>query len=692
MNETELLHTFRETGSETAFAALVRHYAGLVFSVARRRVADPALAEDVTQMVFLRLAQSPPNVSDPARLAAWLHRTTLNVAIDTWRKESRRQAREQTAVMESNPSTTNHWEEISPHLDEALNQLTDADRQVLLLRFFEQNTMRNVGAILGVSEDAAKMRVSRAVDRLRRQLGSAGTAGTSAVLAALLMERAVEAVPVALVARLAALKLPAAATAGTGIGLAAFRHSLAVKVAAGAAVLVLAVLVTWRLGHLAHAAQSIADSVQLTSIVSAPPPGDSPPPPSKMPVTRPVAAPPSAPAMRMYLRVVDAETGVGLAGTKIHVACFGPGGAGESHDLFTDFNGELAIPNPEDATKNQGMNLFAIAERYVPLAVRFPDPAQPTNYLLKLAPAQTVAGRILDVAGQPVAGVAVMVQGPGDQLGHPENMDFQLCSATSDDQGKWSFNYLPKNLARDFYRNKFDREVRFVLTKQDYAVTQPVVPESQTDLTSLTFVINRGFAVTGRITDTNNRPLAGARVQELHNFGYRHQSAKTDDTGGFTLNGVANYDNYESGRLDTNGDGVVIIRNLTGTGEAFVNLSVQMDGYESQTHHVLLAAPTNSVHFTLLPGHILRGRVVDEAGVPINHVVVQTDYDFTAQIPKRFEWNMKTEWDGLFEWDSAPAEPVCYWFEAAGYEPLRGYRLLADNTHHEIVLKKVSAH
>jgi protocatechuate 3,4-dioxygenase beta subunit len=326
----------------------------------------------------------------------------------------------------------------------------------------------------------------------------------------------------------------------------------------------------------------------------------------------------------------------------------------------------------------------------VPVAVTFRDQDQPTNYLLKLAPAQPAAGRILDTAGRPVAGVKVGIQGPGAQPGRQENMDFQNCSVTSDDQGRWSLNYLPQNLARDFYPNKIESEVRFILTRKDFAVTLPVVPASQTDLTSLTFVINRGFTVTGTITDTNNRPLAGARVQELHNYGYRRQSTKTDDTGWFTLTGVANYENYESGGVDTNGAGAVIIRNLTGTGAAFVNLSVQLDGYESQTHHVPLTAPTNTVQFTLLPGHILRGRVVDEAGIPINHAVVQADWDSNGL--RQYDWDMQTEWDGLFEWNSAPAEPVGYWIEAAGYEPLRGYSLTADNTDHEIVLKRIVAH
>ena len=168
MNEAELLLAFRKERSEEAFAELVRRYANLVYSVAKRRLANAALAEDITQIVFIRLAKSPPKVSNHGQLAAWLHRTTINITIDTWRSEARRRTREQQATdMETSTPGNVAWEELSPHLDEALNQLNEDDRQALLLRFFGRKTMRDLGIALGVSEDAAKMRVSRAVDRLR---------------------------------------------------------------------------------------------------------------------------------------------------------------------------------------------------------------------------------------------------------------------------------------------------------------------------------------------------------------------------------------------------------------------------------------------------------------------------------------------------------------------------------------------
>jgi RNA polymerase sigma factor (sigma-70 family) len=220
MNETELLLAFRKERSEEAFAELVRRYASLVYSVAKRRLANAALAEDITQIVFIRFAKSPPKVENHGQLVAWLHRTTINITIDTWRSETRRRTREQQAtVMETTTSGNPVWEELSPHLDEALNQLNEDDRQALLLRFFGRKTMRDLGIALGVSEDAAKMRVSRAVDRLRTQLGVGGLACTVTVLGTMLTEHSLEAAPSQLVSRLAAMRLPEVVEAGVMSGL-----------------------------------------------------------------------------------------------------------------------------------------------------------------------------------------------------------------------------------------------------------------------------------------------------------------------------------------------------------------------------------------------------------------------------------------------------------------------------------------
>jgi hypothetical protein len=112
------------------------------------------------------------------------------------------------------------------------------------------------------------------------------------------------------------------------------------------------------------------------------------------------------------LLVLDAETGDGLAQTKVHFAYFGVGGAGESHDLLTDDNGYAAILEPEDATKNPGPNVFVVAEGHVPKSVGFHGDSVPAEYTIKLDPATAWGGSVMDERGLPVSGVGIMIQDP----------------------------------------------------------------------------------------------------------------------------------------------------------------------------------------------------------------------------------------------------------------------------------------
>jgi RNA polymerase sigma factor (sigma-70 family) len=218
MNGTDLLAEFRATRGEATFSEFVRRYTNLVYSIARRRVADMTLAQEVSQIVFIRLAKAPPRLASEGQLLGWLHRTTVHASIDLWRSETRRRAREQLAVaMQNNPTEDVAWKEMSPVLDEALDALADSDRQVILLRFFEQKTMADLARMLEVSEDAAKMRVSRAIGRLRTRLGALGGTCSVTFLGTLLYERSVEAAPSSLASTLASIRVAAPAGLASGL-------------------------------------------------------------------------------------------------------------------------------------------------------------------------------------------------------------------------------------------------------------------------------------------------------------------------------------------------------------------------------------------------------------------------------------------------------------------------------------------
>ena len=201
LTDQQLLREYAERRAEAAFGELVRRHVDLVYSAALRMVRDAHLAEDVTQGVFLALSRSAGQLTERPVLSGWLHRTTQNLAANAVRSEVRRRAREQEAAAMNDLLATEPdaaWEEIAPHLDAALGELSEPDRDALLLRYFERKSAREMAQTLGTSEEAAQKRVSRAVDRLRELLAKRGVTAGASGLAVLISANAVQAAPAGL--------------------------------------------------------------------------------------------------------------------------------------------------------------------------------------------------------------------------------------------------------------------------------------------------------------------------------------------------------------------------------------------------------------------------------------------------------------------------------------------------------------
>ena len=188
-----------------------------------RQVRSPQLAEDIAQSVFADLARVAATPSSPLRgrdasspqtLTPWLYAVTRRTAIDTIRKESRRQLREQIALeMNNMNATANDWTQIEPLLDDAMAALDETDRSAVLLRYFENKSLREVGEALGVSEDAAQKRVSRAVERLREFFSKQKITIGAGGLAVLISANAVQSAPVGLAKVVAAVAIAKGAAA-----------------------------------------------------------------------------------------------------------------------------------------------------------------------------------------------------------------------------------------------------------------------------------------------------------------------------------------------------------------------------------------------------------------------------------------------------------------------------------------------
>jgi len=210
--DMELLARYTRQHAEDDFAELVRRHLGLVYSAALRQVRSPQLAEEVTQSAFIDLARNAARLKPDTILTAWLYQVTRRTAIDVVRREASRQLREQIATeMKAMNATAADWTHIEPLLDEAMHALDDTDRAAVLLRYFENKSLREVGATLGTSENAAQKRLGRALERLREFFAKRGVTIGASGLVVVISANAVQAAPVGLAVTVST----AAALAGT---------------------------------------------------------------------------------------------------------------------------------------------------------------------------------------------------------------------------------------------------------------------------------------------------------------------------------------------------------------------------------------------------------------------------------------------------------------------------------------------
>lgn len=231
MDDAELLHRHASTGAQDAFAEIVRRHVGLVYHAALRQTGgDPHRAQDVAQTVFTDLARKAASLARHPHLVAWLHTATRLAAVQLRRAEARRLAREQAAfamnAADASPAgdtaaAAADWERLRPLIDDALDCLPERDRAAVLLRFFEERSYAEVASALAVSEDAARVRVNRALEKLRSALARRGLVSTASALGLALAQPALAATPPGLAATVATASLSAAsastaATLGAG--------------------------------------------------------------------------------------------------------------------------------------------------------------------------------------------------------------------------------------------------------------------------------------------------------------------------------------------------------------------------------------------------------------------------------------------------------------------------------------------
>jgi RNA polymerase sigma factor (sigma-70 family) len=291
-DDGQLLRRYVEERSETAFTELVRRHVNVVYFAALRRVGgDRHLADDVAQSVFADLARKAPTLLDRPVLIGWLYTSTRFAAAQAVRTEQRRRTHEQEAqtMHELNSTPEADWNQLRPILDDAMDELNDQEREIVLLRFFEQLPLAEVGSRFSISTDAARMRVDRALEKLRGLLARRGLASTATALAAVVATQSGLAVPPGMVTKIVGGVLHRTGAAGAttlGVG----------KIAAGLAAAGLALgLIVYRMDFgrrtpVPPLVVNPADAGVILSPLSADAPNPPAPPAAKLPPLAAVAA------------------------------------------------------------------------------------------------------------------------------------------------------------------------------------------------------------------------------------------------------------------------------------------------------------------------------------------------------------------------------------------------------------------
>jgi RNA polymerase sigma factor (sigma-70 family) len=293
-SDAQLLRDFASSRDQRAFAELVARHQDMVFGTALRRTGRADLAADIAQHVFLALAHKAAWLSTRPNVGGWLYKATLLESIRRQRDESRRHSRERRYAeeeMKNHPpldarSTPDadadacRARDLLPHLDDALAALPATDREAVVLRFFRGLSLRETGAALGTSEEAARKRVSRALEKLSSLFRRRGLTTTSTLLATTLLPQAVTTAPAAPAGLTMSLtKIGASVPQTSPAGLLFLKSAALTKSQLVAAcALTAAVPVTWQAHHI-QSLERENRALQSHSVATHTPPATTTPPP-----------------------------------------------------------------------------------------------------------------------------------------------------------------------------------------------------------------------------------------------------------------------------------------------------------------------------------------------------------------------------------------------------------------------------
>jgi RNA polymerase sigma factor (sigma-70 family) len=647
--DNQLLAEYMAQGSEAAFRELVERHIDLVHSAALRESrGDGSVAEDITQAVFTEMARCATKLVSHPAIAGWLYTCVRRMTANVLRAEQRRKDREQKAFAMNELLRTEPpdqlWQQIRPVLDDAMHELDQEDRTAVVLRFFEERSLKEVGAALGLTENAARMRVERSLEKLHSLLSRRGINSSASTLAAVLVAGAALKAPSSLASSVATAAITAAPAVDVSSTLTAARLLPMTRtnaVVAGASVVLVAAILVLNHLHSSHGKRIVqpesAAPPTIANVIGQPTQSGSTD--SVVATTNAVAA------SVMALRLLEAETGDPLPGAKLHLFYLLDDGRGKTVKAVTDSNGRLEVEKPK--APYRALNMFVAAEGHVPKVTSWDlGRHMPSEYTMKLERGATIGGVVVDQTSQPVAGAKIEFDNPGNDMSLAENIQFGPDTpATTENNGHWSCNMIPERF----------EHLSLTITHPDFAETNITVQPNSTGATNLLITMLPGFFVRGLVQDVSGNSIEGATVRQVRWNEENEHSKTTDGSGAFEFKSMA------SGEL---------------------MLAVQAKGFAPAVQTLQVTNNIDALQFQLGPGQLLRGLITDEQGNPVGNAFIET----TRRAVHKIRWSTNADANGRFEWDSAPQEPLLYSVLAEGFNRAYSQTLQADGSEHQIKL------
>lgn len=680
MNTTdpELLRQFVRGGSEGAFAEVLRRHVDLVHSAALRQVGfDAQSAEDITQSVFTDLARKASRLVGHPSLTGWLYTSTRMAAAEHRRSEACRTAREQAAhamsQLLSNDGPEPDWNRLRPVLDEAMHDLGEADREAVLLRFFEKRPFAEIGERLGLSENTARMRVERALDRLHGALSKRGITSTATAIGLALGAHAVAAAPAGLAGGIATVALAASRAgevAGSGFG---------AKLAVALTVLLLGIGgLMWGSRQFggdpgAKTQATLSDTRSAGALAGIGASGDSQAD-AKVIGAAATAGPadsadtlPNGPALVLTFLAQDSGQPV----PNVQVNYRGHEGQHFTSQSFTASRAGVARVRVVPGTTR--LQLISVSEGFADTRLVWnPELGDtiPSNRIVRLERAVLIGGTVVDPDGKPVAGAKVgWNHSDNVSVGREtESHEFDWIEVPTDSEGRWRIHRIAAPMLKRIYGSAQHPE--FQPSESIGYEGQPNLNHDELERQLLAekhvFRLKQAALVQGVVVDEADAPVPGASVLVGSRGFTGSREGKAADDGRFEIRGAP-------------------------LGPTLV--TAEAKGFAAKTVRADLKAVNEPLRLVLAKGTPLRIRVVNAAGEPLpkawvwlNTIPPVTLVGAEPPLLLQASFEGRTDSEGRTVWEGAPAGAHGFDIEAPGYMRSNGVQIPADDMEHVVTL------